>query len=228
MALHRRFRSVALLAALALPVTSLFVPSDASASVSIAVGFDQLVKDADSVAVITAGDASSVWEDGRIFTYTKVHVDQGVAGELAAGSDSYVRTMGGVVGKLGQMVDGEAVLVKDKPSLLFMRKLKAGSWEVSARGQGQYPVKIDAQTKVRTIIRSATAGMLLPPKPAKAAVPASGVQVQSRNAPVADEAVNVTTLRLAHEVLHERTVDDGAREIASAWKRLHPAPVQTK
>ncbi|MBX3232302.1 MAG: hypothetical protein KIT84_22005 [Labilithrix sp.] len=222
MPLLRHLGRVALLAALASP----FVPTDAGASVSIAVSFDALVKDADDVAVITPGESHSVWEDGRIFTYTKVHVDQGVAGnDLAAGNDTYVRTMGGVVGKIGQLVDGEAVLTKDKPALLFLRKLKAGSFDVSARGQGQYPIKIDPQTKERRLMRSTAAGMLLPPKPP--AVPASGVQTQSlaAGAPVAAPGAKIL---LAQEVLDNKKIDEGAREIASAWKRLHTSPPQTQ
>lgn len=210
--LHR-FGTVAFLAALALPLA----PSDAAASVSIAVSFDQLVKDADSVAVITAGEGSAVWEDGRIVTYTKVHVDQGVAGELAAGNDTYVRTLGGVVGKIGQMVDGEPVLQKDKPSLLFLRKFKTGSFEVSARGQGQYPVVVDEKTKARKIIRSNSAGVILPPKPVQ--TPASGVQTQSVTPE--QQRISMSNIKLAHETLHDRTVDDSVKEIATAWKRLH-------
>ena len=216
--LHR-FGTVALLATVALPL----VPSDASASVSIAVGFDQLVKDADDVAVITAGEGQSVWEDGRIVTYTKVHVDQGVAGgDLTAGNDTFVRTLGGVVGKIGQQVDGEPVLVKDKPSLLFLRKFKVSAFEVSARGQGQYPVVIDEKTKAKKFIRSNSAGMLLPPKPAT--VPASGVTTQSVTDGQRQQGVKEIKV-LAHEMLHERSIDDGTRDIASAWKRLHAPAV---
>lgn len=227
MLLLRHVGRVALLAALALP----FLPTDASASVSIAVSFDTLVKDADDVAVVTAGESQSVWEDGRIFTYTKVHVDQGVAGgDLAAGNDTYVRTMGGVVGKIGQLVDGEPVLSKEKASLLFLRKLKAGSFDVSARGQGQYPISVDAKTKERRLLRSSSAGMLLPPKPTAQATPASGVQTQSLSA--TDPVVTTASqIRLAQEVLHEKKLEDGAREITTAWKRLHAAPAaqtQTK
>lgn len=213
----RRFGTVAILATLALPLA----PSDAGASVSIAVSFDQLCKDADTVAVITAGEGSAVWEDGRIVTYTKVHVDQGVAGDLAAGNDAVVRTMGGVVGKIGQLVDGEPVLQKDKPSLLFLRKFKTGSFEVSARGQGQYPVVVDEKTKMRKLVRSSSAGMILPPKAQQ--VPASGVQTQS----VANGDSRITmpaAMKLAHETLHDRLVDDGVKDIATAWKRLHAAP----
>ena len=94
---------VLLAGALCLPAgaAAVLVPSDAAASVSIAVGFEMLVKDADAVAVITPAESQSIWEDGRIYTYTKVKVDQGVAGDVGPGADGWVRTMGGVVGKIG-------------------------------------------------------------------------------------------------------------------------------
>lgn len=223
MTLLRLLGPAAVLAAAA----TVLVPSDASASVSIAITFDSLCQQADSVVAVTPGEATSNWEDGRIFTYTKVHVDQGVAGELAAGQDTYVRTMGGVVGRIGQMVDGEAVFQKDKPSLLFLRKMKTGSYEVTARGQGQYPILVDEKTKARTLSRSFAAGVLLPPheKTAEQQAQASGVQTQSiapvENAPATNAK---TLLRLATDVLHQRPFDDGIKEINTNWKRLHPAP----
>ena len=64
--------------------------------------------------------------------------------------------------------------------------------------------------------------MILPPKPVQ--VPASGVQTQSVNQ---DQRITMATVKLAHETLHERTVDDGAKEIATAWKRLHAPPANT-
>jgi len=79
-------------------------------------------------------------EDGRIYTYTHVKIEQGVAGELGTGAESWVRTMGGVVGKIGQMVDGEPIFTSGKSSLLFMRKFKAsGTWEISARARASTP-----------------------------------------------------------------------------------------
>jgi hypothetical protein len=87
-----------LLAALlaAAPAAAVLVPSDAQASVSIAIPFDALVKDADSVGIATPVESKSVWEDGRIYTYTRLKVEQGVAGELGTGAEGWVRTMGGV------------------------------------------------------------------------------------------------------------------------------------
>lgn len=216
-----------LASALCVPAAAVVVPSDAAASVSIAVPFDSLVKDADTVAVITPGEQTSVWEDGRIYTYTKVHVDQGVAGELGAGAEGYVRTMGGVVGKIGQLVDGEPVFVKDKTSLLFLRNFKAGGvYEVSARAQGQYPIIVDEKTKQRRLVRSTSVGMLLPPKPnpvTQGPPVAGAVRTQGSTIGMSQAA----KVRLAQDVMSDKPLDDVAREIATTWKRLHP-PTPTK
>jgi hypothetical protein len=201
------------------------VPSDAEASVSIAVSFEALVKDADAVAIITPEESRSLWEDGRIYTYTRVKIEQGVAGEL--GGDTWVRTMGGVVGKVGQLVDGEPVFTTGKSSLVFFHRLKATStYEVSARAQGQYPVVRDDVKNVRRVIRSGNAGVLFPPKPgaANAESSQSTGQVQTQSVFTSDPA----KIRLAQEVMHEKSVDDVTREIAVAWKRLHPPPPQAK
>jgi hypothetical protein len=198
-------------------VSAVLVPTDARASVSIAVAFDALVKDADSVGVVTPVESKSVWEEGRIYTYTRVKVEQGVAGELGTGSESWVRTMGGVVGKIGQLVDGEPVFTPNKSSLVFMRKFKTtGQWEVSARAQGQYPVvlsdNVTDTSRGRRVMRSSAIGVLLPPK-----------------TPSPTDTV-ATVPRLAGEVIHDRPLDDVTREIATAWKKAHPvtAPSDAK
>jgi hypothetical protein len=210
-----------LLLVCALGIASVSTSTDAGASVSIAVSLDALVKDADAVAVSTPLDAKSVWEDGRIYTYTKLKVEQGVAGDLATGSETWVRTMGGVVGKIGQLVDGEPVFATGKSSVVFLHKFRqSGIWEVSARSQGQYPIIQDESTHTKKLIRSANVGVLLPAK-APAAAPVVG--------PVAPQAQGQTPIQgeakplVATDVLHERALDDALREIATSWKRLHPA-----
>ncbi len=186
--------------------TSALVPADAHASVSIAVAFDDLVKDADGVAIITPTDAKAVWEGGRIVTYTKVKVDQGIAGETATGQEVWVRTLGGVVGKIGQLVDGEPVFTPNKQSLLFLHKFSQGTYEVSARAQGQYPIAFDEQAKVKRVGRNANVGVLFPPKPR-----------------VLDSKESLVP-KLASEIIHDRVVDDAVKEIAEAWKKAHAAP----
>lgn len=197
---------------------------EAQASVSIAVGFEALVKDADTVAVATAQEAKSVWEDGRIVTYTRVKVEQGVAGELGTGAEGWIRTLGGTVGRIGQLVDGEPVLTPGKPTLLFLRKFKtATTWEVSARAQGQFPVLSDEATKSKKLIRAAAVGVLLPPKPVAAETGPTPPATNGARAEAAT-AVAPATVKLASEVLHERPLDEAVRDIATAFRRLHPAP----
>ncbi|HEY8077017.1 MAG TPA: hypothetical protein VIF62_22980 [Labilithrix sp.] len=191
---------------------SALVPTDAHASVSIAVGFDDLVKDADGVALATPTDAKAVWEGGRIVTYTKLKVDQGVAGETTTGQELWVRTLGGVVGKIGQLVDGEPVFSPNKQSLLFLRKFSQGTYEVSARAQGQFPILVDDASKARRVGKNANVGVLFPPKP--------------RTLDTKEAKMESTQIRLASEALHDRGVDDATKEIADAWKKAHAAPAK--
>jgi hypothetical protein len=173
----------------------------AHASVSIAVTFDALVRESSSVAVVTPVEQKAVWEGGRIYTYTRVHADTPVAGEALAGGEAWVRTLGGVVGDLGQMVDGEPVLTVGRPSLLFLRPGNPGTLEVTARAQGQFPVTLD-ETRAPRLMRSGAAGALLPPRTAVAAGP-------------------LAPAPLAREVLHGKPLDEGLRDIAAAFRRLH-------
>jgi hypothetical protein len=219
------------------PALAVLVPTDAHASVSIAVGYDALVKDADAVGVVTPVESKTVWEEGRIVTYTRVKVDQNVAGDLGTGADGWVRTLGGVVGKIGQLVDGEPVFTASKSSLVFLRKFKGtGTWEVAARAQGQYPIVVDDTDKTRPagqrrVMRSNAAGMLLPPKAAStvtAGPPAAGVVTKADPTLVPGAADKVAQLRLAGEVLHDRPLDEVTRDIATSWKKLHTAAPSTK
>jgi hypothetical protein len=195
-------RALAALLAISSPVgLGVLAGATASASVSIAVTWDGLLHDSTAAAVITpTTEARSVWEAGRIYTYTHVHVDRAVAGDLKDGDDAWVRTMGGIVGRVGQIVEGEAVLAPGRPSLLFLRPGDAGTLEVTARGQGQFPLVADSDaSKPLRVMRSNTAGALLQPH-------LVGPLVMPR---------------LAAETLHGRSIDDAARDIVAAWSRAH-------
>lgn len=192
-------RAVAFFLALGSPLISPLVATDAPASVSIAATFDGLLHDSTTAAVVTAAESRPVWEDGRIYTYTHVRVTRPVAGELAAGAEAWVRTMGGVVGKVGQIVEGEAAFAPGETSLLFLRPGPVGAYVVTSRGQGQFPVTADDPQQPPRIVRSHSVGMLIAPR------------VASPGAPP----------RLAADVFHGRPVDDVAQEIAAAWPAAH-------
>jgi hypothetical protein len=191
-------RAAAVLLALSCPAAAAFVSTDARASVSIAVTWESLLTESTAAAVVTPVEARSVWEGGRVYTYTRVRVDRPIAGGLSANGDAWVRTMGGVVGKIGQIVEGEAVLVTGRSSLLFLRAGPAGTLDVTARGQGQFPVVADVDpAKPAHLVRSHSVGALLPPR-----------------------ATTATPL-LAADALHGRVVEDAVRDIAGAWSRTH-------
>jgi hypothetical protein len=187
---------------------SLAAGRSAVASVSLSVTWDALLRGSSSAAVVTPIESRAVWEGGRICTYTHLHVQQAVAGDLAAGDEPWVRTLGGVVGKVGQVVDGEAVFAPGRASLVFLRPGPVGALDVTARGQGQFPVVSDTGTAVgptgpasavRRVVRSNATGSLLAPR------------VTTSGPPPA----------LAAEVLHGRTVDDAIRTVTAAWTAAH-------
>jgi hypothetical protein len=185
--------ALALLAALVVTLAA----TGARASVSIAVTWDGLLQGSTEAAVLSPLESRSVWEDGRIYTYTRLGVDRPVAGTLPTSSSVWVRTMGGVVGKIGQIVEGEAVFTPGHASLVFLHPGPAGTFEVTARGQGQFPVIVDGPTTPPRVVRSNAMGAILP----RASAP--------------------NNVRLAVEVLHGRVLDDVASDIAADWGRTH-------
>jgi hypothetical protein len=186
---------------MALSSVSLGVASspDARASTSLAVTWEGLLRESTAAVIVTPLDSSAAWENGRIYTYTRARVDRSVSGQLASLTEVSVRTMGGVVGKIGQSVEGEAVLVPQQPSLLFLHPGPAGAYDVTARGQGQFPVVADDPKLPARVVRSHAVGLLFVPR---VAPPLAAPQ-------------------LAADLLHGRFVDDVAREIAAAWDRAH-------
>jgi hypothetical protein len=186
--------------ALSFPLAAPLFATDARASVSLAATWDGLLHQSTAAAVVTAMEARPVWENGRIYTYTHVRIDRPVAGALGTSSDAWVRTMGGIVGKVGQAVEGEAAFVPGQSSLLFLRPGPSGAFIVTSRGQGQFPIAADDPTVPARIAENHSVGMLVHPRALSTAA---------------------TPPRLAAEVLHGRPVDDAVKEIAAAWGAAH-------
>jgi hypothetical protein len=178
---------------------------DARASVSIAVLFEALVGDTTTACIATPTEQHAVWEGGRIVTYTRVHIDDGIAGELGTGRETWVVTLGGIVGDVGQIVEGEATLRVGLPSLLFLRPdpsaAGGGAHIVTARAQGQFHVRVDPKTRLQTFQTSPAMGVLYPPPPSML------TRVRSRT--------------LASDVIANRPVGDVSKDVASAWSRTH-------
>jgi hypothetical protein len=156
-------RAFLLVSALALsPLLMPLHARDARATVAALLTMDDLVGGSTSIVVATAGERRSAWEDlpsGRcIVTYTKLTVERSVVG--APGREIWVRTLGGVVGKIGQAVSGEAQIEPGSRALLFLTQA-SGAVVVTAMGQGDYPIVTDDEGVAR-LAASPDRGMLIP------------------------------------------------------------------
>jgi hypothetical protein len=123
-------------------------PQPASASVALAVTLDELVRHSDIALVGEAVEARSAWETvaggRRIVTYTRVRALESVYGQPP--DELWVRTLGGVVGRIGQQVSGEARLPTGSRHLLFLTRAPDGALVVTARAQGHFFVEREGGT----------------------------------------------------------------------------------
>jgi len=140
------------------PSAPLRGPAAAEASVSVLLSLDEIVAASTFVVVGTASEKKSQWEDlpggRRIVTYTKIKIDRSIVG--AAGSEVWVRTLGGAVGELGQAVSGEAQIATGTRSVLFLMK-RGDVTLVTGMAQGHFPVVLDDKGASR-LRRSPDAG----------------------------------------------------------------------
>ncbi len=149
------------------PRSGLSLGREASASVSVLMSIDELVEVSADVVVATAVEQKSRWEDlpagKRIVTYTRLVVDESVSG--TGRSEIWVRTLGGKVGKIGQIVSGEAEISLDSRALFFLAEVDDGAGRggvtiVSGMAQGHFP--IDETGDEPRLKASPDAGLLLP------------------------------------------------------------------
>lgn len=148
-------------------------PREADASVAIAATLEDLARASTVIARVTPLDRTSAWEGGRIVTTTRVRVDEIVAGSTGADPrrtrQLHVRTLGGRVGDIGQLVEGEAAFASSEPSIVFLAalpplpgppgSLAEPAYVVAGRAQGQLLVKRDVQG--REIVRVGAVGELV-------------------------------------------------------------------
>jgi len=127
---------------------------------------DELVGFADEVVIATPLDRTSRWETlpsgKRIVTYTRLSIDETLLGTQK--SEITVRTLGGSVDNLGQVVSGEARLIKDERALMFLSEIDDGAGGtvtiVTGMAQGHFP--IDDTGQEPKLKASPDRGALLP------------------------------------------------------------------
>jgi hypothetical protein len=127
------------------------LPSQAFAGVARGLRLEELVRRSAHVFRGRPLEAYSEWarfgEERRIVTYTRVRVDEAVVG--AGEPELLVRTLGGTVGNLGQIVHGEAQLQINEDCVAFVMTARDGVLAVTAMAQGHYPLAGDASGVLR-------------------------------------------------------------------------------
>ena len=131
------------LGALAALCASALVANRAVASLQRAIPLADLVRASELVVSATPLDFESRWETQgerrRIVTTWRVRVDTRLDGD-AADAEVLVQTLGGTVGKIGQIVDGEASLSRGVPCVLFLGRETSAARPVVGMAQGHYPL----------------------------------------------------------------------------------------
>ncbi|HVJ16754.1 MAG TPA: hypothetical protein VM686_15040 [Polyangiaceae bacterium] len=127
------------------------LPDMAQAGVARGLPLEQLVRRSAHILRGRPLDAYSEWtrygDQRRIVTYTRVRVDEALVGGGEA--ELLVRTLGGTVGKLGQVVHGEADLLLNEDCVAFLMPDRDGMLGVTAMAQGHYPLASDSSGVVR-------------------------------------------------------------------------------
>jgi hypothetical protein len=181
--------------------TALFVATVASpAEATISVSIDDVAKQSTSIVRVTMLEQTSTWEGEHIVTTTRLRVERVIAGS-GSGSEVSVRTCGGVVGNIGERVEGEATFSPNVSSIVFLKQRAAdGVFVVAGGAQGQLVVLKDART-AREVVRVLGTGVLLPrPQRVPLAPPIASPLLTSFDG---------------------RDADDVSSEAASAWGRTH-------
>ncbi|HEY3500757.1 MAG TPA: hypothetical protein VGK73_38965 [Polyangiaceae bacterium] len=141
-----------LLLALGVTACSLFEAKRAAATTARALTLPELVGRSQSVFLATPLARNASWMEvggaRRIVTETRARVEELVAGADPESSEVIFHTLGGQVGKIGQLVEGEADLVLRETSLLFGRRIEQAVFSVAAMAQGHYPLATERGERI--------------------------------------------------------------------------------
>jgi hypothetical protein len=136
----------------ALAVTAALERS-ANASLSRGLTLTELVARSAHTVVATALDAHSDWVliggRRRIVTDTRVRIEETLAGKSPTESEIEVRVLGGIVGDIGERVEGQAELVLGEPAVAFLMPISPVLAYVTGAAQGHYRLLADAQKLLR-------------------------------------------------------------------------------
>ena len=84
--------------------------------------------------------SSPIGGRAMIVTETRLRVEEALSKLAPSGSEITVRTLGGVLDGVGELVQGQAELSLDRSCLLFLTQAADGALWVTGMAQGHYPL----------------------------------------------------------------------------------------
>jgi len=131
----------------------------ASATLSVAASTVDLARASSAIAIVTPIEQHSEWQGRRIVTVQRLRVDSLIQGEMLE-REILVRSLGGAVGGVTQITEGEPEFALGQASLVFLRPAADQSLRVAGRGQGQFAIHADDAGR-STLYRNTHLGTLL-------------------------------------------------------------------
>ena len=129
-------------------VASLAWATEAAATTARAVSLRDLVQRSTRVVRATPLDSfarsEAIAGTQHIVTYSRVRVDDSIRGDSTE-TEILVRTLGGTLGAVGEIVHGEAELALNQQCIVFLGTDAQGIPFVSAMAQGHYPLTLDSR-----------------------------------------------------------------------------------
>jgi hypothetical protein len=120
-------------------------PAGACSARALTLG--ELVFESNHAFVGTPMDSFSLWEAvggrRRVVTYSTIKAEYSFDGRPPDASELTLRSLGGIVDGVGQVVPGEAVLRRGATAAVFVRRLDRSVFAVTAMAQGHYPLVTD-------------------------------------------------------------------------------------
>ena len=118
--------------------SALAVASPALAAQVLATSVEELARNSEVVVRGRVLSTSARWSEGRIYTYAEIQVATSIRG--AAPARLTAVTPGGVVGEVGQRVDGAALFTPGEEVVLFLGRPERGQYPVADLSQGKFAV----------------------------------------------------------------------------------------
>ncbi|MFO7181013.1 MAG: hypothetical protein DIU78_020095 [Pseudomonadota bacterium] len=123
-----------------------FGTDEAHAAQVLPIPLSELVAESAQIWVATPLESHAEWVEestGRyIVTWTRVRCDGPIVEREAHDGELFVRTLGGTIGRVGQLAPGEARLALNEPCLVFLRKRRTGH-VVAGMAQGHFALGRD-------------------------------------------------------------------------------------